>query len=321
MHVPDYCDAVSYFRTSEVAHAIKSNRLSQHRAREAVAHAVRPFLHSIALRNQRRKAVTMCERKCGGLTDTRELSADDASTRTNARSSAGNKSGSAAAGQAALSQLHALGTQLWAEIPSDSVSTGQLCQFVSNDDAGGDEPCDVLLPPVENKQLRRAQFALLRSHFPTVSVFPQERRLLLQRTLPPKLVAVDLDNTLWPGVLLEGSLSHQQPAATAKATATLAADWTTHQLLQAELVRLQALGVLLVSLSRNDEAPVLAAWPPPPVCPLQPAHFVCHRFGWGPKSHRLVALARDIAFPSGLDHRAIIFIDGPRAKRCPRARI
>ena len=74
--------------------------------------------------------------------------------------------------------------------------------------------------------------------------------MLLQRSLPTKLIAVDLDNTVWPGVLLEGSWG------------TLHADcWGTHRLLQFELLRLQALGVLLVSLSRNDEAPVLAAWP------------------------------------------------------------
>jgi hypothetical protein len=74
---------------------------------------------------------------------------------------------------------------------------------------------------------------------------------------------------------------------------------------------LQASGVLLFTCSRNDEPPVLAAWPPAHLCPVQPGHAVAHAFGWDAKSDRLSRLAHAI----GLAHDAILFLDDTAAER------
>eukprot|EP01079_Euglenida_sp_SAG-EU17-18_P004280 gene4280-4567_t len=112
----------------------------------------------------------------------------------------------------------------------------------------------------------------------------------IAKSQPAKLLALDLDGTIWPGVLLEGS---PPPPCAGSAQAELAAI----------AVRLQERGVLLCSVSRNDEAPVLAAWPAD--CAVQPRHFVLHLFGWGPKSERVA----EIAARGGAAHASIVFID------------
>lgn len=162
-------------------------------------------------------------------------------------------------------------------------------------------PGELLLPPGANRQQRKRQHALLRTHFPTVFSESVKQRVRVRRQGPIKCVAVDLDNTIWPGVLLE----------TLGAWHTAAGSPLYHVQLQHELLRLHARGVLLVSCSRNDEEPVLAAWPPADLCPLQPEHFVCHRFGWTAKSARLAEFAAAI----GLAHQAFVFVDDMPSER------
>ena len=108
-----------------------------------------------------------------------------------------------------------------------------------------------------------------------------------------KCVAVDLDNTLWPGVLVEQEGKVKLSAG--------------HLELHQMLLSLRARGVLLLTCSRNNEAAVLAAWEqiPPEAMALRPEHFVCHRIDWTPKSERLRAFAAAI----GLAHDALLFID------------
>ena len=161
----------------------------------------------------------------------------------------------------------------------------------------------LLLPAGSNRQQRKRQHALLRTHFPMVFSESVQQRVRVRRVVqvPIKCVAVDLDNTLWPGVLLEGL----------GAWHTATGIPLYHMELQRELLRLQARGVLLVSCSRNDEDPVMAAWPPPAISPLQPDHFVCHRFGWDAKSVRLVEFAAAV----GLAHKALVFVDDMPSER------
>ncbi len=179
-----------------------------------------------------------------------------------------------------------------------------LAEFLQCPGAGdADGPSELLLPPGASRRLRKRQHALLRAHFPMLYSETENQRIRVRRVeqTPIKCVAVDLDNTMWPGVLLEGLGSWHSPAGMP----------LYHLELQHELLRLHARGVLLVSCSRNDEDPVLAAWPPPHVCPLQPDHFVCHRFGWDAKSARLV----DFASMIGLAHQALLFIDDMPSER------
>ncbi len=201
---------------------------------------------------------------------------------------------------------------LWAELCGEP-SAAQAAELIR-----GSSACDeLLLPLATDKDGRRAQHALVRAHFPclandTAWAADAPPLVLVRRQPPLKAVALDLDGTLWPGVLLEG-LQHDGWEAGAGGFTAMGA----------LLLRLQAAGVLLFSCSRNDEAPVLAAWPPESVCPLQPRHFVAHAFGWDAKSTRLAALADAV----GLAHETMLFIDDTRAEReeviraLPRVRV
>eukprot|EP01046_Picozoa_sp_COSAG06_P034723 COSAG06_NODE_3663_length_5054_cov_9.394722_5_plen_332_part_00 len=201
-----------------------------------------------------------------------------------------------AAAAATLSAAEALSH--WSELAGPEAGA-MLAEFLRDEHAS-----ELLLPAGPNRQQRKRQHALLRTHFPAVYSESESQRVRIRRVghAPIKCVAVDLDNTIWPGVLLEGlgpwhSGSGGEPRY--------------HLALQRQLLRLHGRGVLLVSCSRNDEEPVLAAWPPVDVCPLQPEHFVCHRFGWDAKSARLL----DFAATVGLAHTALVFLDDMPSER------
>ena len=195
----------------------------------------------------------------------------------------------------------------------------------------------LLLPPTPDKALRCACHALVKAHFPTLVGDTVDRRVRVRPHPPIKCVAVDLDNTIWDGVLLErsgdsgggdggggdgGGDGGRTAAATAAAAEgggapppppppSCASSYTPpsppipppqprsiHLELQIQLLRLHQRGVLLLSCSRNDEGPVMKAWPPPKECPLRPGgdHFVCHSFGWDAKSARLITFAEVKSF-------------------------
>ena len=78
-------------------------------------------------------------------------------------------------------------------------------------------PGELLLPPGANRQQRKRQHALLRTHFPTVFSESVKQRVRVRRQGPIKCVAVDLDNTIWPGVLLETLGAWQLPDQEAQA--------------------------------------------------------------------------------------------------------
>ena len=188
------------------------------------------------------------------------------------------------------------------ELLSCDVSAEELRTFLEH---GGAQ--ELLLPPSTEKSGREALHALVRTHFPTLLSDTRAGVVFVRRPPPLKLVAVDLDGTLWPGVLLEGL-----------------GEWSqSFRDVAAQLLALHAAGVLLVSLSRNDESPVLAAWPPPHLCAVQPHHFVAHCFGWNAKSVRLerFALAVSVA------HDSVLFLDDSRGEReevaaaLPRVRV
>lgn len=176
--------------------------------------------------------------------------------------------------------------------------TSAIAAFIA--DAGA--TLDQLLLPPSTKLARAAQHTLIRSHLPRLRsdvAYPDGAACVRLRWHPPlKAVALDLDGTLWPGVLLEEGSA--DPAA-----------WPAYTALGSTLLRLQASGVLLFTCSRNDEVPVLAAWPPAHLCPVQPCHAVAHAFGWTAKSDRLSRLAHAI----GLAHDAILFLDDTAAER------
>ena len=133
-----------------------------------------------------------------------------------------------------------------------------------------------------------------------------------------KLVVVDLDGVLWPGVLAETGA----PFAWSADVSSLSSWVGVYVGLHEALKTLQRRGVLLAAASRNDEAVVRQLWRWPDHYPtdrlLTPEDFVTWRVGWGDKATSL----REIAAEVGFAPSALVFIDdSPRERAQVRAEL
>ncbi len=111
------------------------------------------------------------------------------------------------------------------------------------------------------------------------------------RRTPPKVIAVDADDTLWDGVAAEDGPEH---VGLLGGRARLAR----------RLLQWRAAGVLLVLVSNNDEATVRAVLDRPDSL-LRAEHFSVISAGWTPKPVRLKAVADELGL--GLD--TFMFLD------------
>ncbi|MBI3506493.1 MAG: HAD-IIIC family phosphatase [Proteobacteria bacterium] len=114
---------------------------------------------------------------------------------------------------------------------------------------------------------------------------------------PAKVLALDLDNTLWGGVLgedgVEGlAIGHDFPGS-------------VFRKIQQEALALRARGVLLALVSKNEEADVREAFARLQDMPLKLSDFAAMRIDWNPKPDNLRAIADDLEL--GLD--AFVFVD------------
>lgn len=101
-----------------------------------------------------------------------------------------------------------------------------------------------------------------------------------------KCLAVDLDNTLWPGVLADMDFDWSMADTTSS--------WLHRGIHQALRIVKQR-GVLLASVSKGDADATLAAWRRLPSTDLlSPDDFVAHYIGWGPKSASLHQLCKEL---------------------------
>jgi FkbH-like protein len=120
---------------------------------------------------------------------------------------------------------------------------------------------------------------------------------------PRKCIVVDLDNTLWGGILgeegIEGIRIGEDGIGLAFAQ------------FQRELLAIRARGVLLAIASKNDEEQALDVFRRHPGMVLRLEHFAAHRIGWQPKSESLAAIAEQLGF----DSRALVFIDDSAHER------
>lgn len=119
-----------------------------------------------------------------------------------------------------------------------------------------------------------------------------------------KLVAVDLDNTLWGGIVgddgIEGiEIGEGTPAGEA------------HKAFQRYLKSLRDRGIVLAVCSKNDEALARTAFTEHPEMVLKLDDFVAFKANWEPKSENLKAIAEDLAL--GLD--SFVFVDDNPAER------
>lgn len=111
-----------------------------------------------------------------------------------------------------------------------------------------------------------------------------------------KALAIDLDNTLWGGVVGEEgiaglTLGHEFPG-------------NVHLRIQRELLELRHRGIVLVLLSKNNEADARQAFDALPEMLLKWDDFVAHKVNWKPKHENLSAVARELGL--GLDSFAFL---------------
>jgi FkbH-like protein len=121
--------------------------------------------------------------------------------------------------------------------------------------------------------------------------------------LAKKVVAVDLDNTLWGGVIGEDGLAGLRLAGDAEGEAFVA--------FQRYLKALRARGVVLVGVSKNNEDDARLPFEKHPEMALRWDDFASIRANWRPKSDNLAEIASELAL--GLD--SFVFVDDDPAER------
>ena len=118
-----------------------------------------------------------------------------------------------------------------------------------------------------------------------------------------KVLVVDLDNTLWGGILGEDGVEGIEMSAAA-------GGWAYRSLQQA-LLQLKANGVLLAVSSKNNPDEVQRVLAEHPDCLLRPGDFSAIEAGWGPKSQSLRRMAERLRL--GLD--SFVFLDDSAFER------
>jgi FkbH-like protein len=127
-----------------------------------------------------------------------------------------------------------------------------------------------------------------------------EEEMALKRK---KCLVLDLDNTLWGGVLGEDGVDGIQ----------LGGDYPgkAYSYWQRSLLQLAHRGVILAVCSKNNEADVLEAWEKNPAMVLKREHFSAVRINWQDKATNMRELASELNI--GLD--SMVFLDDNPAER------
>jgi len=129
------------------------------------------------------------------------------------------------------------------------------------------------------------------------------RHIAAFRGMSRKVAVVDLDNTLWGGVLGEVGL---RGLALGEESLGLA-----YQEFQRELLKLHDVGILLAVCSKNDADEVWDAFARHPGMVLRREHFAAERVNWQDKATNLRELAAELNL--GLD--AFVFLDDNPVER------
>lgn len=119
-----------------------------------------------------------------------------------------------------------------------------------------------------------------------------------------KCIVLDLDNTLWGGVVADdgvGGIQIGEGSAVGEA----------HKAFQQHLARIAERGVLLAVCSKNDERIARLPFEQHPEMVLRLDDIACFAAGWGAKSDALRRIARELNL--GLD--ALVFVDDDPAQR------
>ena len=125
----------------------------------------------------------------------------------------------------------------------------------------------------------------------------QARYLRVLRKPARKVLALDLDNTLWGGIVGESgvaglALGHDYPG-------------NTYRHFQEVVLDFYRQGVLLAVVSKNNPGDVEEVFRTHPSMVLRPEHFAATRINWLPKPDNLASIAEELAL--GLD--SFVFVD------------
>lgn len=127
-----------------------------------------------------------------------------------------------------------------------------------------------------------------------------EQELLFNRK---KCLVLDLDNTLWGGVLGEDGIDGIQIGGDYPGKA--------YTYWQRALLQLSRNGVILAVCSKNNEADVQQAWEKNPAMVLKREHFSALRINWQDKATSMQELAEELNI--GLD--SMVFLDDNPSER------
>ncbi len=122
--------------------------------------------------------------------------------------------------------------------------------------------------------------------------------------LARKLIVLDLDNTLWGGIVGDDGWEHLELGGTSPIGEAFAT-------FQRVLKTLQRRGVLLAICSKNEETTALEAIDRHPEMLLRRADFVGWRINWQDKARNLGELVDEL----NLGLKAVVFIDDSPAER------
>jgi FkbH-like protein len=118
-----------------------------------------------------------------------------------------------------------------------------------------------------------------------------------------KCIVVDLDNTLWGGVLGEDGIDGIKMSGDYPGSA--------FHFFQEYLLELMHEGIILTVCSKNNESDVLTLWEQHPDMPLRKEQFVTYRINWNNKADNIKDIVAELNI--GLD--SVVFIDDNPSER------
>ena len=213
------------------------------------------------------------------------------------------------------------------------VALTMVCTYSANPVVGNSELAQavadynaMLLRESANRtNLKVVDFAAFTSQYPANELMDWKFYFMGQMALNPKLakdfghwwtrqldsialkrkkcLVLDLDNTLWGGVLGEEGTDGIKIGGAYPGSAYL--------FFQQVLLSLQQSGVVLTVCSKNNEADVLACWQNNPNLMLRQEHFVATRINWDDKATNIRSLAAELNI--GLD--SMVFVDDNPSER------
>ena len=130
-----------------------------------------------------------------------------------------------------------------------------------------------------------------------------QRKLASIQLVRKKCIVLDLDNTLWGGVLGEDGVNGIKIGGDYPGKAYL--------YFQEALLALLKNGIILTICSKNNEADVIEAWENNPFVILKKEHFSAYRINWNNKADNIRELALELNI--GLD--SMVFVDDNPTER------